>query len=178
MGVALAGMARRAVTPEYTRRRFLSRLWQSAAGLVAAAGVWTTWDVLRARATGARGPVRTVAPDQVPTDGVLELREVSGYLTRVDDEVVALWWRCPHLGCKVPWCETSGQFECPCHGSVFNRVGEYRRGPSPRGMDRYATSIEDGFIAVDTAAITDGAAPAGESIDEPPIGPECLEAEA
>lgn len=166
------------MTPEYTRRRFLSRLWQAATGLVVAAGAWTTWDVLRARSAASSGPVRTVPPDQIPTDGVLELPEISGYLTRVQGEVVALWWRCPHLGCKVPWCETSGQFECPCHGSVFNRVGEYRRGPSPRGMDLYATSTEDGAVTVDIGAITDGAAPGGESIDEPPTGPECLEAEA
>lgn len=166
------------MTAEYTRRRFLSRLWQAATGLVAAAGVWTTWDVLQARSAAGTGPVRTVPPDQVPTAGVLEVREISGYLTRANDEIAALWWRCPHLGCKVPWCETSGQFECPCHGSVFNRVGEYRRGPSPRGMDRYATTIEDGVITVDVGAISDGAAPGGESIDEPPTGPECLEADA
>lgn len=156
------------------RRRFLSRMWRWTAGIVAGAGAWTTWDVLRPSRGEGAGPVRTVGPNQVPTSGVLEIREVSGFLTRVDEEVVALWWRCPHLGCKVPWCESSGQFECPCHGSVFNRVGEYRRGPSPRGMDRYATTIENGQIVVDTGSVTDGDPPGDESIDEPPTGPECL----
>ncbi len=163
------------MSQQYDRRKFLSRLWSWSAGLVAAAGTWTTWDVLKPKASVGAGPVRTVSPDEVPSSGVLEIREISGYLTRVEDEVVALWWRCPHLGCKVPWCDTSAQFECPCHGSVFNRVGEYRRGPAPRGMDHYSTTVESGLIVVDTASITNGDAPGDESIDEPPIGPECLE---
>ena len=29
-------------------------------------------------------------------------------------------------------------FECPCHGSQYNRVGEKKGGPAPRGMDRFA----------------------------------------
>ncbi len=159
---------------QYDRRRFLSHAWGWTAGFVAAAGAWTTWDLLRPDASASAGPVRTVSPDKVPTDQVLEIREISGYLTRVDSAVVALWWRCPHLGCKVPWCDSSGQFECPCHGSVFNRVGDYRRGPSPRGMDHYATTLEDDIIIVDTGAITNGDPPGPEKIDEPPIGPECL----
>ena len=28
-------------------------------------------------------------------------------------------------------------FECPCHGSQYNRVGEKKGGPAPRGMDRF-----------------------------------------
>lgn len=163
------------MSSEYTRRQLLSRIWKWAVGLVAGAGAWTSWDLLRPSAGAGTGPIRTVPPDTVPDVGVLEIPEMRGYLTKVDDEIVALWWRCPHLGCKVPWCESSGQFECPCHGSVFNRIGEYRRGPSPRGMDRFSWEEVDGFIIVDRAAITDGEPPGTESIDEPPSGPECLD---
>ena len=53
---------------------------------------------------------------------------------------VALYQKCPHLGCRVPWCQTSQWFECPCHGSKYNRVGEKRGGPAPRGMDRFVLS--------------------------------------
>ena len=75
----------------------------------------------------------------------------------------------------VPWCDSSGQFECPCHGSVFNRLGEYRRGPAPRGMDRLAVEVVDGVALVDVGTVTLGDPPSVESIDEPPKGPECLE---
>ena len=158
----------------YDRRGFLSRLWRWTTGLVAAAGAWTTWDVLRAKDAGAGAVVRTVSPDEVPSVGVLEVREMRGYLTKENDEVVALWWKCTHLGCKVPWCESSGQFECPCHGSVYNRIGEYRRGPAPRGLDSYSISLESGEIVVDTGDVTLGLPPGNETLDEPTIGPECL----
>lgn len=165
------------MTGRIGRRQFLVRAWKVGVGLIAAAGAWTTWDVLKLReGAGALGPVRTVPVSAVPEEGVLEVSAIRGYLTRADNQVVALWWKCPHLGCRVPWCESSGQFECPCHGSVFNRVGEYRRGPAPRGMDRYAMEVVDGQVVVDTSDVTYGDPPGTETINEPPLGPECLEA--
>jgi cytochrome b6-f complex iron-sulfur subunit len=74
--------------------------------------------------------------------------------------IVALYQRCVHLGCRVPFCQTSQWFECPCHGSKYNRVGEKKAGPAPRGLDRfYATQAGDSVI-VDTGTIYLG----------PPIG--------
>jgi len=46
--------------------------------------------------------------------------------------IVALYQKCPHLGCRVPECKSSQWFECPCHGSQYNRVGEKKGGPAPR----------------------------------------------
>jgi cytochrome b6-f complex iron-sulfur subunit len=74
---------------------------------------------------------------------------------------VALYQKCPHLGCKVPWCQTSQWFECPCHGSKYNRVGEKRGGPAPRGMDRWPLQVSGGAITVDTS---------GTAAQGPPIG--------
>ena len=52
-------------------------------------------------------------------------------------------------------------FECPCHGSKYNRVGEKKAGPAPRGLDRFhATQSRRGSIAIDTGNIFLG----------PPIG--------
>ena len=50
---------------------------------------------------------------------------------------IALYQKCPHLGCRVPQCVSSQWFECPCHGSQYNRVGEKKGGPAPRGMDHF-----------------------------------------
>lgn len=47
--------------------------------------------------------------------------------------IVALYQKCPHLGCRVPQCVTSQWFECPCHGSQYNQVGEKKgRTGAPR----------------------------------------------
>lgn len=95
--------------------------------------------------------------DEVPNaTKVYDPRIVNG----MEQGYVALYQRCPHLGCRVPWCETSQWFECPCHGSKYNRVGEKRGGPAPRGMDRFPLEVSGGAITVDT----------GEIIQGPPIG--------
>ena len=83
-----------------------------------------------------------------------------GVLSGMEEGFVALYQKCPHLGCRVPWCQTSQWFECPCHGSKYNRVGEKKGGPAPRGMDRFSLEVSGGNIVVDTAVAVQG----------PPIG--------
>ncbi len=157
------------------RRHFLTRMWQVGGGLVAAAGAWTTWDLLWPLPTaGFGGKVRTVPPESVPDQGVVEVPSARAYLTRINGEVVAISEKCTHLGCRVPFCESSGQFECPCHGSVFNRAGDFLAGPSPRGMDRYPTEVgEDGLLYINTGERQDGSPPGTLEIDEPARGPAC-----
>ncbi len=160
---------------DVTRRAFLSRLWKGGASLMAVAGAWTTWDILKPPPNSAdTGPVRTIPEAAVPEGGVVEVKAARGYLTRSGDEVVALSWKCPHLGCRVAWCDSSKEFECPCHGSVFNRVGEYREGPAPRGMSTYSVDVVDGVLVVDPGRVTNGPPPGPETIDEPPAGPRCV----
>ncbi len=158
------------------RRKFLSRAWKGGAALLAVAGTWTSWDLLRPRpGAGFGGTIKAVAPDVVPDDTVIEIRQARAYLTKVNDEVVALSEVCPHLGCRVPFCESSGEFECPCHGSKFNRAGDYLEGPTPRGMDKYSTEVVDGIVVIDTSSRIDGLAPGKHTIDEPAKGPHCTE---
>jgi len=76
------------------------------------------------------------------------------------DEMIALWRKCPHLGCIVPdLCESLKRFQCRCHGSTFNVLGEkLEKGPAERGMDRFAVLIEeDGTVVIDTREILFGA---------------------
>jgi cytochrome b6-f complex iron-sulfur subunit len=74
---------------------------------------------------------------------------------------VALYQRCVHLGCRVPFCQSSQWFECPCHGSKYNRVGEKKAGPAPRGLDRWPMLFDGNNITIDTS---------GSPIIGPPIG--------
>ena len=69
----------------------------------------------------------------------------------MEEGFVALDQACTHLGCRVLWCPSSQWFECPCHGSRFNAVGEQRRGPAPRGLDHYHVTVVDGQVTVNTA---------------------------
>jgi cytochrome b6-f complex iron-sulfur subunit len=82
-------------------------------------------------------------------------------LTTMREGIVVLSQKCPHLGCRVPECKTSQWFECQCHGSQYNRVGEKKGGPAPRGMDRFPSTI---------ASNQDVTVNTGNSIAGPPIG--------
>jgi len=89
--------------------------------------------------------------------------------------IMSLYQRCPHLGCRVPFCQQSQWFECPCHGSKYNFAGEYQLGPAPRGMDRFKVTVTaSGEVMVDTSQIILGPPRGTNTIHEPPQGPFCV----
>ena len=75
--------------------------------------------------------------------------------------VSARFQKCPHLGCKPNFCESNFWFECPCHGSRYDRLGVkvQELGPAPRGMDRFAHRVDDGSLIVDTSKVVLGPLP-------------------
>ena len=90
--------------------------------------------------------------------------------------VRGLYQRCPHLGCKPNPCLKNFWLECPCHGSRYDRLGTKVKelGPAPRGMDRFAISVDDaGSMTLDTSRITLGPLPVslGQPGLEPPKSP-------
>jgi cytochrome b6-f complex iron-sulfur subunit len=88
--------------------------------------------------------------------------------------MIALYQKCPHLGCRTPFCPTSQQFECPCHASYFNRAGERLPGsPAPAGMWRFPIEIVDGRVIVDTAEPLAQPKRGTDSLRQEPAGPRC-----
>ena len=86
----------------------------------------------------------------------------------IADGLVALYQRCVHLGCRVPWCNSSQGFECPCHGSKYNMVGEYYAGPAPRNLDRFIVSVNAaGKFIIDTGTIIESPRASGLSVKYP-----------
>ncbi len=88
--------------------------------------------------------------------------------------LVALFQKCPHLGCRVPWCKASQWFECPCHGSKYNRVGEKKGGPAPRGMDRFPVEVSDGDVLINTGITAQGPAIGVNTTGQEAEGPNCV----
>ena len=89
--------------------------------------------------------------------------------------VIALYQKCPHLGCRVPDCETSRWFECPCHGSQYNQVGEKKGGPAPRGMSRFLISVDASQnVNVDTSTPIDGPPIGTNTTGQEAEGPHCI----
>ena len=66
---------------------------------------------------------------------------------------IALYQRCVHLGCTVPFRDDCVSFKCPCHGSHYNVSGEYLDGPAPRSFDRFALSFDGEHVIIDTGTL-------------------------
>ena len=114
---------------------------------------------------------------EYPEGALAKAREVysPAVLQGMEAGLVALYWKCPHLGCTVPECVSSQWFECPCHGSKYNQVGEKRGGPAPRGMDQFATSVNDrGEFLVDTGKIIQGPPIGTNTTNQEAQGPHCI----
>ncbi|HEY8177979.1 MAG TPA: Rieske 2Fe-2S domain-containing protein [Candidatus Limnocylindria bacterium] len=144
----------------------LSFLWpQIREGLGAKFRVGTIDSVLAAEprfANGfpfAYGPARVFLVN-VPAAKELAMGNQVSMPNPAAADLLALWRKCPHLGCLVPApCESVTRYQCRCHQSTYNILGEKMfKGPAERGLDRFAVTIElDGMIVIDTAQYTQGA---------------------
>ena len=95
-------------------------------------------------------------------------------LASMEQGIVALYQRCVHLGCRVPWCQSAQWFECPCHGSKYDRVGEKRDGPAPRGLDRFQALIAGGNVTVNTGLLALGPPIGTDTTGQVAEGPHCV----
>jgi cytochrome b6-f complex iron-sulfur subunit len=104
---------------------------------------------------GFGGQVLAGELEEFPPGSVSYILRGRCYIVRLEDGgLLALWQRCTHLGCTVPWREEQGQFNCPCHSSLFNRLGEVTGGPAPRPLDFFPMRLEDGKLIIDTGRPT------------------------
>lgn len=127
--------------------------------------------------TGFGSVINAGTIDQFPPGSKTENSEGKFWLVHLSEEqaresdpvngqagLIALWWKCPHLGCTVPWLANfnfenrRGWFRCPCHGSTYDDAGVRVYGPAPRSLDRMEVTIDPstGRVSVNTGSITNG----------------------
>lgn len=115
---------------------------------------------------------------EYPADALAKAQAVYGnqgpVLAGMEAGIVALYQKCPHLGCRVPECKSSQWFECPCHGSQYSRVGEKKGGPAPRGMDRFGVAVTNGNVVIDTGSVFAGPAIGVNTTGQEAEGPHCI----
>lgn len=112
-----------------------------------------------------------------PTQDVPKAKKVPEYapvIGGMEQGIVALYQKCVHLGCRVPWCQTSQWFECPCHGSKYSRVGEKKGGPAPRGLDHFIVTITGSKVTIDTNLVVTGPPIGTDTTDQGAEGPPCV----
>jgi cytochrome b6-f complex iron-sulfur subunit len=160
-----------------TRRIFILGGFWSALGLLIVGLLGAPLDFMWIRRVrGFGGPI-AVTPDRIPPAGGEPLRIFEGRFWLVNLEagttpngeetpggVIALWTKCPHLGCTVPWNGSfnfsgrTGWFRCPCHNSTYTKEGGVLVfGPAPRPMDVFPITVQDdGGLIVQTGREFDG----------------------
>jgi cytochrome b6-f complex iron-sulfur subunit len=140
--------------PNLSRRDFLKTLWAVLGGVAAVetGGVFLAY--LQPRlAEGDFGATITVGKvDAFPPNSVTHITNARCYIARLPDGgFLAIYQRCTHLGCTVPWDATAQKFICPCHSSEFDMQGTVKNPPAPRPLDLFAVSIVNGDVKVDTS---------------------------
>jgi Rieske Fe-S protein len=82
------------------------------------------------------GDVDEVA-DIAPGEGAIIRRGLSKVAAYRNDDgaLIELSAVCTHLGCIVAWNSTEKTWDCPCHGSRFDRQGKVINGPAISGLE-------------------------------------------
>lgn len=160
--------------PAVSRRGILRIGFWTAMGVFLAGTIGAGLNLIYPRkVTGFGGKVSAGPIEKFPPGSKTQVTEGRFWLVHLTQEqggpgLLALWWKCPHLGCTVPWRENftftdpntgqtkAGWFRCPCHGSTYTDAGVRVFGPAPRSMDTMALTIENGRVTVDTGKITPG----------------------
>ncbi len=89
-------------------------------------------------------------PENFPVGLVKNLEDQKVFIFSDTDGLHAISKTCTHLGCLVAL--TDGGFQCPCHGSKYNRQGKVVAGPAPRPLPWLEISQSvDGTLVVDAA---------------------------
>jgi len=139
-----------------SRRDFINLAWGAAGAAAVSELSIVGLRFLSPRATvGEFGGKFTLGSyDQYPPGSVTPVEAGRFYLVRLQDGgFLAIYRRCTHLGCAVPFDHASGEFVCPCHGSAFTMEGDVINQPAPRPLDLFALAInEAGEIVVDTGS--------------------------
>lgn len=131
---------------QVNRRELLNYAWAASIALfMGEMGVATYLFALPRFREGEFGGTFTLDAGTVPPLGSAPENkgEAGFWLSNTDEGVLALYKVCTHLGCLYKWVESNTRFECPCHGSKFERDGTYIEGPAPRDLDRFAMTAQD-----------------------------------
>jgi len=114
---------------------------------------------------------------EYPVDAIPKAEGIysSALMPGMQQGLIASYQKCPHLGCRVPECASSQWFECGCHGSQYNRVGEKKAGPAPRGLDHFPLEFTAaGEVFVDTGVIVQGVPIGVNTTGQEAEGPHCV----
>lgn len=152
-----------------SRRKFMRNVFLNTMGVFTLGAVGTFLVMFWPKKVGSFGSTIKVGDvSAFPPGTVTRIPDGRFYLVHTLPEqgggLLALYWKCVHLGCTVPWRDTedgtyngktySGIFHCPCHGSEYIITGQNFAGPAPRPLDIMQVIVSGTTISVNTGKIT------------------------
>jgi cytochrome b6-f complex iron-sulfur subunit len=143
-------------TSSLSRRDFLKITWAIFGGVAMLEAGGVLFSYLKPRlAEGEFGSTITAGKvDDFPPGSVTHVTNGRFYVVRLaDGGFLAIYHRCTHLGCTVPWDQSAQTFVCPCHSSQFNMEGAVENPPAPRPLDLFPVQILGDQVLVDTGNI-------------------------
>ncbi len=152
-----------------SRRKFMRNVFLNTMGVFTLGAVGTFVVMFWPKKVGSFGSTIKVGNlADFPPGTVTRVPEGRFYLVHTLPEqgggLLALYWKCVHLGCTVPWRDAEdgtysgktykGIFRCPCHGSQYIITGQNFAGPAPRPLDTMQVVLSGNQISVNTGKIT------------------------
>ena len=136
----------------FTRRRLVRLGWITVLCIAVGGQLWLLLKLFFAPLTPGEGRGQfTLGPlEQFPVGSVTHVRQGRFLLVRQPTGVLALSDECTHQKCTVDYLPERHVIFCPCHGAQFSVTGAVLAGPAPRPLDRFATTMQDGQVIVDT----------------------------
>jgi cytochrome b6-f complex iron-sulfur subunit len=153
--------------PPLTRREFLFYIWTASMVLsLASTGGVVLWFAYPRFRAGEFGGTFNVDAAKVPTPDQAPENNSSGryWFVNTGTGILALYVVCVHLGCLYKWVPSNNRFECPCHGSKYQKDGTYIEGPAPRNLDRFEIQ------AVDSSGKVLASTKTGDANSDPSVG--------
>ena len=110
------------------------------------------------RITGLGAPIAVGTADEVlaqfakTDDRPILFREGRFFLLHAPGGIIAAYRKCTHLGCTVPFSAARDLFECPCHGSRYDKhTAVVLRSPAPKPLQLFhIRESSTGVLIVDT----------------------------
>lgn len=137
-----------------SRREFLNSIWKYLGVLAILEALVISFSMMRARTVAgtqrsklykSAGKLADLAPGTM-----VPFRSGRFFLLRLDDGgLLALSMVCSHMGCTINWDASEKVFKCPCHASVFDKLGNVVKSPASRALNYHKVIIENGEIMVD-----------------------------
>jgi glycine/D-amino acid oxidase-like deaminating enzyme/nitrite reductase/ring-hydroxylating ferredoxin subunit len=95
----------------------------------------TTIDMVKGKFKEADTDIANIPPGE---GRIVEIngKKVAVYLDH-EKNLIKLSPICSHMGCTVDWNNAEKTWDCPCHGSRFDKTGAVINGPAVEGLRRF-----------------------------------------